>query len=54
MPPYCVCGGEPCKSIKRYWTIDEILQHEAVLYPEEERFIRKQLEEIYSKYNFNK
>lgn len=52
MPPYCVCGGVPCKPIKRYWTIDEILQHEAVLYPEEERFTRKQLEEIYSKYNF--
>jgi acetyltransferase-like isoleucine patch superfamily enzyme len=52
MPPYCVCGGVPCKPIKRYWTIDEILQHEAVLYPEEERFTREQLEEIYSKYNF--
>lgn len=51
MPPYCVCGGVPCKPIKRIWTIDEILQHEAVLYPEEERFTREQLEEIYSKYN---
>lgn len=50
MPPYCVCGGVPCKPIKRYWTIDEILQHEAVLYPEEERFTRKQLEEIYKYY----
>lgn len=51
MPPYCVCGGVPCKPIKRIWTIDEILQHEAILYPEEERFTREQLEEIYSKYN---
>lgn len=52
MPPYCVCGGVPCKPIKRIWSIDEILQHEAALYPEEERFTRESLEEIYSKYNF--
>lgn len=51
MPPYCVCGGVPCKPIKRIWTIDEILQHEAVLYPENERYTREQLEEVYAKYN---
>ena len=52
MPPYCVCGGVPCKPIKRIWTIDEILQHEAALYPEEERFTREQLIEIYKPYSF--
>ena len=51
MPPYCVCGGVPCKPIKRIWTIDEILQHEAVLYPENERYTREQLEEVFAKYN---
>lgn len=51
MPPYCVCGGVPCKPIKRYWTIDEIIEHEKILYPEKERFTRKQLEDIYLKYN---
>ncbi len=50
MPPYCVCGGVPCRPIKRYWSIDEILQHEAALYHEEERFTREQLEEIYKDY----
>lgn len=48
MPPYCVCGGVPCKPIKRIWTIDEILEHEKNLYPEEERFTKEQLESIYS------
>ena len=51
MPPYCICGGVPAKPIKRIWTIGEILEHESKLYPEEERFTRESLEEIYSKYN---
>lgn len=51
MPPYCVIAGIPAKPIKRKWSIDEILQHEAALYPIEERYSRTQLEDIYSKYN---
>lgn len=47
MPPYCICGGVPAKVIKFYWTIDQILEHEAKLYPESERYTRSQLEEIF-------
>ena len=50
MPPYCICGGVPAKVIKFYWTIDQILEHEAKLYPEGERYTREQLEEIVAKY----
>ena len=50
MPPYCTCGGVPSKVIKFYWTIDQILEHEAMLYPENERYSRQQLEEIFAKY----
>ncbi len=50
-PPYCVIAGVPARAIKRKWTIDEILFHEATLYPQEERYTREQLEEIYKKYN---
>lgn len=50
MPPYCICGGVPAKFIKFYWTIEQILEHEARLYPEDERYTREQLEEIYAKY----
>ena len=48
VPPYCVAGGVPAKPIKFKWTIDQILEHEATLYPEEERFTREQLESIFT------
>lgn len=54
MPPYCICGGVPAKFIKFYWTIDQILEHEVKLYPENERFTREQLEEIFEKWEKGK
>ncbi|MBR4389298.1 MAG: hypothetical protein IKT00_09000 [Prevotella sp.] len=48
IPPYCVAGGVPAKPIKFKWTIDQILEHEENLYPAEERYTRKQLEEIFA------
>ena len=50
-PPYSISGGVPCKFIKFYWTIDQILKHEAALYKEEDRYTRQQLIDIFSKYN---
>lgn len=50
MPPYCICGGVPAKVIKFYWSVDEIIEHEAKLYPENERYTREQLEQIFEKY----
>ena len=50
MPPYCICGGVPAKFIKFYLTIEQILEHEAKLYPEKERYSREQLEEIFAKW----
>lgn len=38
LPPYCICGGVPAKVIKFYWSVDEIIEHEAKLYPENERY----------------
>ena len=51
VPPYCVVGGVPAKVLKFRWTIDQILEHESKLYPENERYTRKQLEEIFTKYS---
>lgn len=48
VPPYCIVGGVPAKPIKFKWTIDQILEHEAALYPEEERYTREQLEKIFA------
>ena len=50
MPPYCICAGVPARFIKFYWTIDEILQHESKLYPENQRYTRDYLQDIFDKY----
>ena len=44
VPPYSIVGGIPAKVIKYYWTINQIIEHEASLYPEKERYTREQLE----------
>ena len=48
VPPYCIVGGVPAKPIKFKWTIEQILEHELALYPEEERYTREALESIFS------
>ncbi len=47
-PPYAIVGGVPAKVIKFRFTIEEILEHEKVLYPEKERFTREELERIFN------
>lgn len=49
-PPYSVIGGCPAKHIKFKWTIDEILEHERILYPENKRYTREWLEEMFDIY----
>lgn len=51
MPPYCVCGGVPAKFIKFYWTIEQIMAHEAKLYSEDKRYSKEELESIFYKFN---
>lgn len=51
IPPYCVAVGSPAKPVKFYWTIDQIIEHEKQLYPEEERYSREQLESIFAQYS---
>lgn len=45
--PYSVYGGVPAKFIKRYWTIDEILEHEKKLYSEKDRMTKQELELLF-------
>lgn len=51
VPPYCIVGGVPAKVLKLRWAIDQILEHESKLYPENERYTREHLEEIFAKYS---
>lgn len=48
LSPYCIYGGVPCRFLKQRFTIDQILEHERILYPEDERFTREELEKIFS------
>ncbi|WP_293667482.1 acyltransferase [uncultured Parabacteroides sp.] len=43
-PPYSIIGGVPAKFIKFRFTIKEILEHEQILYPQDERLSRQELE----------
>lgn len=42
-PPYSIIGGIPAKVLKYRFTIEEVLEHEKVLYPEEMRFTKEVL-----------
>lgn len=44
--PYSIVGGVPAKFIKFKWTLDEILEHESKLYPEEKRLSKEYLLEL--------
>ncbi len=47
IPPYAVVAGTPAKVIAVRFSIEQILQHEAILYPAEERLKKEYLEELF-------
>ena len=47
-PPYSIIGGIPAKVIKPRFSIEEIIEHEKVLYTENKRISRNILEKIYN------
>lgn len=50
IPPYAVAVGSPAKIVASVFSVDQILRHEALIYPPEERFSREYLEDIFAKY----
>lgn len=50
LPPYSICGGAPEKFIKFYWSIEQIIEHEKMLYEEKERYSKEVLEILFKKY----
>lgn len=50
LPPYSVVAGVPAKVIRFRFRIDEIIEHEKILYPESKRFTRSQLLSIQESY----
>ena len=43
-PPYSIIGGVPAKVLKFRFTVDEVIEHERLLYPEDMRLAREELE----------
>lgn len=50
VPPYALVVGSPARIVGAKFTIDQIIQHEKILYPESERLSRMHLEQLYEKY----
>ena len=50
IPPYAVVVGSPAKIVGVKFSIEQILKHEEILYPKEERLTREYLEELFIKY----
>lgn len=50
VPPYAIVGGVPAKVIKFRFSIDEIIEHEFILYAPEDRMNREDIEKIFSIY----
>lgn len=51
VPPYAVVAGIPAKIIATRFTIEQIIEHESILYPIEERMSKEELEKLF-KENF--
>jgi acyl-[acyl carrier protein]--UDP-N-acetylglucosamine O-acyltransferase len=54
IPPYAVAVGSPAKIIASVFTLEQVLEHERVIYPEQERFTREYLERIFRTYYSDK
>lgn len=50
VPPYAVVAGNPCKVVGFAFTLEEMIEHEKLFYPEEERIPIDLLEKNYKKY----
>ena len=50
VPPYAVVVGSPARIIANKFKLEDILKHEAALYPENERISREDLENIFTTY----
>ena len=54
VPPYAVVAGIPAKIIATRFSVEQILKHESILYPSEERMTKEELEQLFEKYYIGK
>lgn len=53
-PPYAIVVGSPAKVVAVKFSIEQILEHERILYSEEDRLSKEYLEEIFANYYSDK
>lgn len=53
IPPYSIAGGVPAKVLKFRWSVQDIIKHEEMIYPKDERIsendLKKNFIEFYAK-----
>lgn len=54
VPPYSIVSGNPAKVVGFSFKPEDIIEHEKILYPEEERLPLDKLEKNYKKYFTNR
>lgn len=54
VPPYALVVGSPARVVKKKFSIDQILEHEKSLYPENERYRREDLVRLFAEYYTDK
>lgn len=50
LPPYTLCAGVPARVKKVYWTEEQILKHEELVYAPEKRMTQEEIKAIISQY----
>jgi acetyltransferase-like isoleucine patch superfamily enzyme len=50
IPPYAVVAGVPAKIIATRFSVEQILQHESILYPVEERMSQVELDKLFNEH----
>jgi acetyltransferase-like isoleucine patch superfamily enzyme len=53
-PPYSIIGGIPAKLLKFRFSVEDIIRHEKILYPNEKRYSKEKLIEDRKEYEKNK
>lgn len=54
IPPYAVAVGSPSRIIRTSLSIEQILRHESILYPPDERYSKAELESLFAEYYSDK
>lgn len=54
IPPYAVVVGNPARIIKFKWGVEKILEHESIIYEENERLPKEVLEQHMMEFELNK